>query len=220
MRPDCTAATIAFMRIPSLDGRDAGGPTARMSLIRSVCVYCGASAGAHSDYAAGAAVLGRALAESGIGLIYGGASIGVMGILARSALDHGGHVTGIIPKFLIDREGMFDDVSELIITETMHERKQLMFDKADGFVALPGGIGTLEELVEMMTWLQLGQHKKPIVLGNLAGFWDPLIDLLQHMRDESFITSDRPISFNATAKAEEIVPLLVNGAAGEASFRP
>jgi uncharacterized protein (TIGR00730 family) len=160
----------------------------------------------------GAALLGRSLAQAGIAIVYGGASIGVMGALARAALNAGGHVTGIIPEFLTERESAFADVSELIVTGSMHERKQRMFDMADGFIALPGGIGTLEELVEMMTWFQLGQHEKPIVLGNLSDFWGPFIELIEHMREEGFITSRAPIHYKVAQRAEDIVPLLVRGA--------
>jgi len=134
------------------------------------------------------------MAEAEIGLVYGGGSVGLMGTLARTVLDHGGQVTGIIPDFLRDRERMFDDVTELIVTEDMHERKMAMFERAEAFVALPGGIGTLEELVEQLTWAQLGQHEKPVLLANIEGFWQPLIDLLEHMRDERFIRNGMEVS--------------------------
>ena len=134
-----------------------------------------------------------------------------MGALARAVLDNGGEVVGVIPDFLTEREGTYDDVSELVITKSMHERKQLMYERSDGFVALPGGIGTLEELVEMMTWLQLGQHSKPIVLGNFARFWDPLIELLDHMREQGFITAHSPVHYAVAERAEDIVPMLLSG---------
>lgn len=179
--------------------------------IRNVCVYCGSHVGADPRYVDSAKILGKALAENGIRLIYGGARIGVMGAVARAVLDHGGEVTGIIPKFLTDLEGTYSDVTELVVTDDMHDRKQQMFERADGFVALPGGIGTLEELVEMMTWLQLGQHRKPIVVANIAGFWKPFIELIEHMSGEGFITDRLPISFEVAGKAEDILPLLRNG---------
>ena len=122
------------------------------------------------------------LAENGVRLVYGGGSLGLMGALANSVLDHGGEVTGVIPEFLTARERKLTRAQELIVTRDMHERKQIMFERADAFVALPGGIGTLEETIEQMTWAQLGRHQKPILLANIGGFWDPLCVLLDHMR--------------------------------------
>ena len=179
-----------------------------MTAITSACVYCGTQTGRDPIYTRGAAIVGRALAEAGVAVVYGGASIGVMGALARAALDAGGHVTGIIPEFLTEREAVLGDVSNLIVTSSMHERKQRMFDMADCFIALPGGIGTLEELVEMLTWFQLGQHEKPIVLGNFANFWGPLIELIEHMQEQGFITGNAPVHFQVAARAEDVVPLM------------
>ena len=130
--------------------------------IEGVCVYCGSGKGLDSAYAIAARKLGKALADNGIRLIYGGGSLGLMGEVARATLGAGGKVTGIIPEFLGSREHMLKDVDELIVVENMHVRKQLMFDRADAFVALPGGIGTLEELVEQLTWSQLGRHGNPL----------------------------------------------------------
>ena len=161
-----------------------------MALLTSVCVYCGASTGRDPVYAKSAEAFGRLLAEAGVRLVYGGGSVGLMGIVARSAMSHGGAVSGIIPQFLKDREIMLDAVPDLTVTVDMHERKRLMFEKADAFVALPGGIGTLEETVEMMTWAQLGRHAKPVLLVNINGFWDPLVQLLGHMDSEGFLHRD------------------------------
>ncbi len=161
-----------------------------MAELRSICVYCGSNAGARPEYAAAAEALGRAIADSGTRLVYGGGAIGLMGILARAVMAAGGAVTGIIPQFLKDREVMLRDVSDLIVTVDMHERKRLMFERSDAFVALPGGIGTLEEVVEMMTWAQLDQHVKPIFILNLNGFWDPLVGLFRHMAEEGFLHKD------------------------------
>ncbi|SNY93854.1 hypothetical protein SAMN04515647_4175 [Cohaesibacter sp. ES.047] len=180
-----------------------------MALLKKICVYCGSGAGIDPAYSNAAKVLGRSMARNSIDLVYGGGSIGLMGITAKSVLDHGGQVTGIIPSFLQEREAMLDEVQELIITEDMHERKRKMFEYAQAFVALPGGIGTLEELVEMLTWAQLGQHKKPVLLANINAFWDPLISLLDHMREEDFIRSGMDVSFLSTSDPEEIVPLLI-----------
>lgn len=177
--------------------------------LRTLCVYCGAATGTDPDYASDAERFGRILADAGVGLVYGGGSVGLMGILARSTLERGGHVTGIIPQFLKDREIMLGEASELVITADMHERKRLMFDRSDAFLALPGGIGTLEETIEMMTWAQLGQHRKPIVLGNLRGFWSPLIVLLEHMAALGFVHSaPGGRLYTVVDRVEDVLPAL------------
>ncbi|GLK80661.1 cytokinin riboside 5'-monophosphate phosphoribohydrolase [Methylopila turkensis] len=155
-----------------------------------------------------AASLGRALARAGVGLVYGGGNIGLMGAVARAALEAGGHVTGIIPQFLVDREVMLADVQELLVTADMHERKRLMFERSDAFVALPGGVGTLEELVEQMTWAQLGRHDKPILIADFDGFWSPLLTLLEHMTTEGFIRPGFTVPYVVADKVEDILPLL------------
>jgi uncharacterized protein (TIGR00730 family) len=180
---------------------------------RNICVYCGSGKGNNPDYARAAQTLGRALAESGIGLVYGGGSLGLMGEVARATLDHGGRVTGIIPAFLSEREQMLRAVDELIVTEDMHERKRLMFERSDAFVALPGGIGTLEELVEQLTWSQLGRHRKPIVVANVEGFWTPFLNLLAHMKSDAFIRSGLDISFTVVDDAAQVVPTVVKALA-------
>ncbi len=185
-----------------------------MAKLSQVCVYCGSGSGEDPAYTEAAIVLGRMLAEAEITLVYGGGSIGLMGTVARTVLDRGGHVTGIIPDFLRDRERIFEDVTELIVTDDMHERKMAMFERAEAFVALPGGIGTLEELVEQLTWAQLGQHEKPVLLANIAGFWQPLIDLLEHMREERFIRNSMDVTGLVANHAEDIVPLLIEAVAG------
>ena len=167
----------------------------------NVCVYCGSGSGRNPAYAAAAETLGLALAAENLGLVYGGGNIGLMGIIARTARDNGGSVTGIIPSFLSDREGMIPDIEELIIVNDMHERKMMMFERADAFVALPGGVGTLEELVEQMTWSQLGQHRKPVILANIEGFWSPCLDLLSHMREETFIRDGLEVKFEVVDEA-------------------
>jgi uncharacterized protein (TIGR00730 family) len=171
-----------------------------MSTIKAICVYCGSSPGTNPKFVESARTLGRILAENRIRLVYGGGSIGLMGALAESVIDHGGQVTGIIPDFLKAREMMFRRAQEIIITRDMHERKRVMFERADAFVALPGGVGTLEELVEQLTWAQLGRHKKPILMVNIDRFWDPLCALFDHMRAMQFIRADLEVS-----------PLVVNG---------
>ncbi len=138
--------------------------------VRNVCVYCGSNSGINPAYTEAARSLGRHMAKAGVGLVYGGGGLGLMGELARTVLAAGGRVTGIIPAFLSKKERMLRDAHEMIVVDDMHQRKKLMFDKSDAFVALPGGIGTLEELVEQLTWAQLGRHNKPIVLVNIEGF--------------------------------------------------
>jgi uncharacterized protein (TIGR00730 family) len=179
-----------------------------MATIQSVCVYCGSGFGSDPVFAETAAELGRSLAEQGISLVYGGGNVGLMGTVARSVLDHGGHVTGIIPDFLKSREKMLDDVQETIVVSDMHTRKRLMFEKADAFVAMPGGIGTLEELVEQMTWAQLGQHTKPILMFSPNGFWKPLLTLLAHMREQGFIRPGLELNYLVAERVEEIIPML------------
>jgi len=161
-----------------------------MNMIRSICVYCGSSPGNDPSYLEAARAFGSILAEHRISLVYGGGSRGLMGTLAGAVHDRGGRVVGIIPEFLRTRERMFTGANEIIVTHDMHERKRLMFERADAFVALPGGIGTMEELVEQLTWSQLGRHRKPILIVNISGFWDPLIELLDHMKRLGFIHSE------------------------------
>ena len=180
--------------------------------IRNVCVYCGSNVGNNPAYAEAARALGRSMAKERIGLVYGGGGLGLMGELARAVLTHGGRVTGIIPAFLSARERMLRDVTELIVVDDMHQRKRLMFDKSDAFVALPGGIGTLEELVEQLTWAQLGRHTKPIVLVNTDAFWAPFLALLRHMGEEAFIRPDMDVRFITVDGAEKVVPAILAAA--------
>jgi uncharacterized protein (TIGR00730 family) len=183
--------------------------------VRSVCVYCGSGHGKNPAYAEGARILGRALGEGGLSLVYGGGSLGLMGEVARATLAAGGRVTGIIPEFLSSKERMLREVDELVVTQNMHERKMLMFERSDAFVALPGGIGTLEELVEQLTWSQLGRHNKPIVVANIDGFWTPFLSLLQHMKDDTFIRAGLDIRFVVVDKAAQILPAIIAATAGK-----
>jgi uncharacterized protein (TIGR00730 family) len=186
---------------------------AGMNTIKTVCVYCGSGPGTNPRFVEAAIGLGKALAESGIRLVYGGGSIGLMGAVATSVLDHGGAVTGIIPSFLTSRENALTRVQEMIVTPDMHERKRLMFERSDAFVALPGGIGTLEELVEQLTWQQLGRHSKPILLANIDGFWEPLLALLAHMRATQFIRPTLTVDILKAERVEDILPRLRAAAA-------
>ena len=176
--------------------------------IANICVYCGSSPGQDPSFTRAAALFGRLLAENGIGLVYGGGSLGLMGAVARATLAAGGRVTGIIPKFLQKREHMLEEAHELLVVEDMHARKRLMFEKADAFVAFPGGVGTLEELVEQLTWVQLGRHDKPVLIADLSGFWGPLLALLQHMRETGFIRRDYEARYLVCERVEDILPSL------------
>ena len=177
-----------------------------MSKIKRICVYCGSSSGNDPTFTAAARKFGEILALNKIRLIYGCGSTGLMGTLARAVHDHGGEITGVIPEFLKAQERLFRDADEIVVTADMHERKRLMFERADAFVALPGGVGTLEELVEQLTWAQLGRHKKPILLANVGGFWDPLVTVFEHLRSSAFLPGGRPLAFIAVDAVEKILP--------------
>jgi uncharacterized protein (TIGR00730 family) len=186
---------------------------AAMSNLKNVCVYCGSGTGTDPRFMEAGTALGKSLAENGVGLVYGGGSVGLMGAVAKGVLDHGGRVTGIIPEFLTKRENALERVQEMIVTHDMHERKRLMFERSDAFVALPGGIGTLEELVEQLTWQQLGRHSKPILIADIAGFWEPLITLLTHMRTTAFIRQGLTVDILKADRVEDILPRLRSAAA-------
>lgn len=155
--------------------------------MKNVCIYCGANEGSSSFYSRAAVECGGILAKRGINLIYGGGNVGLMGRLADAVLDNKGTVTGVIPRSLSARELGHSGVTELLIVESMHERKQRMADLADGFIALPGGIGTLEEIAEAFTWLQLDFHRKPVALFNIEGYYTPLAELFDHMSGAGFL---------------------------------
>ncbi len=176
--------------------------------LRSVCVYCGSASGGDPVFEAAASTLGQALAREGIGLVYGGGGRGLMGTLARAVIAGGGHVTGIIPDFLTDHDVLLREAQEHVVVPDMHTRKRLMFERADAFVALPGGIGTLEELVEQLTWVQLGRHSKPVLIADIGGFWRPLLGLLDHMRHHRFIHETAAVRNLVTDDAAAIVPMI------------
>lgn len=157
--------------------------------LNNICVYCGSRPGRLQDYADSARALASALVSRNIGLVYGGASVGIMGLLADAVLAAGGNVVGVIPEALLKKEIAHLDLTELHVTQSMHERKMLMADLSDGFIALPGGIGTLEEIFEVWTWAQLGLHSKPCGLLNTAGYYDRLADFLDHTVAEGFLQS-------------------------------
>ena len=186
--------------------------------IRTVCVYCGSSTGGTPAYREAARKLGFALGEAGINLVYGGGNLGLMGAIAGAVMEAGGKVTGIIPDFLITENTTLQVGHEQLVVPDMHTRKRLMFERADAFVALPGGIGTLEELVEQLTWVQLERHTKPVVLADIGGFWRPLLALFAHMREQGFIQSHFEIRYLVAEKIEDILPM-IDTAAAEAERR-
>lgn len=190
-----------------------------MSTIKSVCVYCGSSNGRGERYISAGRRLGNQLAHAGLRLVYGGGTKGIMGAVAAGCLEAGGAVTGIIPRFLMNKEATeaaLAKLDDLIVTEDMHQRKHLMFDRSDAFVALPGGIGTLEEIVEIMTWAQLGRHEKPIVFANIGGFWDPMLALLNHMKAEGFVHTDHRVKPLVIDDVDVLVPALLGAEAPSA----
>jgi uncharacterized protein (TIGR00730 family) len=186
-----------------------------MSKINAVCVYCGSSPGTDPAFEQAACDFGKVLAHNGIRLVWGGGSVGLMGAIAASVIEHGGAATGVIPEFLTAKEKPKRLAQEQIVTRDMHERKRIMFDRADAFVALPGGIGTLEELVEQMTWAQLGRHKKPILIVNVNGFWNPLLSLLAHMRVAGLVPPpSRGVDLLVADRVADILPKLQEAARG------
>ncbi len=176
--------------------------------MHNICIFCGSKEGHNPHYSLAANIIGKKIAEENIGLVYGGGKIGLMGIIAHTVVSNGGYVTGIIPKSLCTKEIAFNASQELIITENMHERKSLMYDKADAFIALPGGIGTLEELVEQITWAQIYNHKKPIILMNIDNFWAPLLNLLSHMNQEGFMRGRFDDFYQVINDAHQVIPTI------------
>ncbi len=181
-----------------------------MNQLKSICVYCGSSSGRSAAYASSARVLAHSLVNRNITLVYGGASIGIMGLLADQVLQLGGQVIGVIPKALAHKELMHKNLTELHITESMHERKMLMAELADGFIALPGGIGTLEEMFEIWTWAQLGIHNKPCGLLNIDGYYDTLIQFLDHMLAEQFVKKRQHELLIIASQPEKLLEIFIN----------
>ena len=176
-------------------------------MIRSVCLYCGSSDGADPAYVAGAAEFGRALAEAGVRLVYGGGGVGLMGAAARACHDAGGRVLGVMPEFLQSRERMYDAV-ETVIVSSMHERKLMMFQESDGFVVMPGGIGTLEEIVELLSWRRLGLHRKPIVFHSPGGYWEPFFALVERTVEQQLTPGWIPDTWRTVEHAADILSAL------------
>ncbi len=184
--------------------------------IKNICVYCGSSPTASEQYKKAAFDVGKVLADNKLGLVYGGGRRGLMGVVADSVLSNGGQAIGIIPKHLQDREERHDTLNELHVVDSMHIRKQMMVERSDAFLILPGGYGTLDEAFEILTWKQLGLHNKPIIFINIFGFWSPLKELKQHLFDESFIKAEDLKLFNIIDSIDQIIPTLAKEASAAA----
>ncbi|HLG88300.1 MAG TPA: TIGR00730 family Rossman fold protein [Alphaproteobacteria bacterium] len=180
-----------------------------MNMPSSICVYCGSAANVAARYRHAASELGRLLGDRKIRVVYGGGRVGLMGLVADAALAAGGDVVGIIPRHIEEMEVAHQKLTELIVVETMHERKRMMVDRAQGFVALPGGLGTLDETFEILTWKQLSLHHHPVVILNIDGYWDPLLQLIRHAAAEGFVRPEHAHLFRAVAKVEEVLPALM-----------
>ena len=191
-----------------------------MADIHSICIYCGSSLGHDQRFREGAARLGRQIAEAGIELVYGGGNIGLMGVVADAVLATGGKVTGVIPNDLKRPELAHDGLDELVVVESMHERKRIMFERADAFVALPGGPGTLDETIEIITWRQLRLHGKPVVIVDDGGYWRPLIDLIDHTVAHGFARDTLRGLFTVVPNVDEVLPAIARHPAPVIADRP
>lgn len=179
-------------------------------ILKRITVFCGSSSGTDPRYEAQAYQLGTLLASKQIGLVYGGAKVGLMGAVANGVLEHGGEVIGVLPHHLKSREVQHDGLTELILVDTMHQRKATMDELSDGVIALPGGFGTMEELLEMLTWAQLGLHLKPIALLNMQGFYDDLLVLIQKMVDQGFLKASNQRMLLVSEQMEDLVAQMEN----------
>ena len=177
-----------------------------MAELKNICIFCGSSTGKNPAYVAAARALGTAIGREKLRLVYGGGGVGMMGEVARAVEGAGGEVLGIIPDFLVVREHAMQGAREIMVVPDMHERKRTMFERADAFVALPGGIGTLEEAVEQLAWVQLGRHKKPVLFANILGFWDPLLALLKHLGSEGYLYNGP--GYLVAERIEDVLPKL------------
>lgn len=189
-----------------------------MTEIKSLCVYCGSSINVDDDFKQAAKDMGKILADNGIRLVYGGGKAGLMGIIADAVMDNGGEVIGIIPTHISDREIQHKGLTELHIVESMHVRKQMMVDKSDAFLVLPGGVGTLDETCEIITWRQLGIHDKPIIIADLKGYWTPFIAMINHIVSEGFMREDDKKTFSVVNAIDDVIDALAK--APQESFDP
>ncbi len=176
--------------------------------LTAVCVFCGSRDGINPNFVNASIALGQECAQRDIRVVYGGAGVGMMGAVAKAALDEGGAVTGIVPKFLTEMEPQLDGLTDVRLTETMHERKILMYKMSDAFVIMPGGIGTLDETMEILTWRQLQVHDKPVIIANLEGYWDPFLDLMEHVIGEGYAGENVRDLYRTVSTVEEILPAI------------
>lgn len=188
--------------------------TAKISSFQTLCVYCGSGEGHSPVYADAARDLGKRMAQKGLKLVYGAASIGIMGIVADASLKSGGYVVGIIPNHILDREVGHDRLNEMHVVDTMHQRKTMMVERSDAFIIFPGGLGTLDETFEILTWKQLGLHDKPVIIANIDGFWDKLLDLIEHQIECGFVKPQYRNLYAVAHSVDEIFSVLEN-CAGE-----
>ncbi|MEO1448263.1 MAG: TIGR00730 family Rossman fold protein [Bacteroidota bacterium] len=170
-----------------------------------ICVFCGSSSGQDPVYRSAAQEMGRALVKAGIGMVYGAGNVGLMGVIADEMLTHKAEVIGVIPDFLMKKEVGHTGISELIVVDTMHQRKALMAEKSDGFISMPGGYGTLDETFEIMTWAQLGLHQCPVGLLNVKGYYDPMLRMLDHMVEEGFLRAENRAMLLADSDPEQLL---------------
>ena len=185
-------------------------------MTRSVCVFCGSAPGARATYSRAAEEMGTALAKAGLTLVYGGGKLGLMGIVADAVLAAGGRVVGVIPRMLIERECAHPKLTTQHVVTTMHERKTLMADMSDAFVGLPGGMGTFDELVEIVTWAQLGLHAKPVILANIDNYFDPMYAMLDHAVREKFVTPESRARWRNAESVPDVMRILSKeGVTGE-----
>jgi len=189
-----------------------------MSDIKSLCVYCGSSAKVDEDFKNAAKKMGEILAKNKIRLVYGGGKAGLMGIIADAVMQNGGEVTGIIPSHISDREIQHKSLTELHVVESMHVRKQMMVDHSDAFLVLPGGVGTLDETCEIITWRQLGIHDKPIIIANLKNYWAPFLSMIDHIADEGFMRQDDKNTFQVVESLDDVMDAIEN--APQETFDP
>lgn len=175
---------------------------------KSICVFCGSSGSVDDAFRQAATEFGTLVGERGYDLVYGGGHVGLMGIAADAALAAGASVLGVIPKFLQDYEVGHDGLNELIVTDNMHDRKRIMYERSDAFVILPGGLGTMDETFEVVTWTQLGLSKKPVVIANINGFWDPLLGLVDHLITTGFARKENRAILQVAQSVEEIFPMI------------
>ena len=179
-----------------------------MAHIKSLCVYCGSRTGRNNHFKKIAKSFGEILAKSKIRLVYGGGNVGLMGVIANTVMKNGGQVTGIIPHHLDEEEGGWKEATDFFVVDNMHDRKRMMFDHSDAFVALPGSIGTLDETIEVITWKQLGLHNKPIIIVNMDNYWQPLITLIDNFIQEEFTSPETLDLFHVVDTVEDVIPLL------------